>query len=215
MKLYTIGHSNHTLEKLIDLLKANGVDLLMDVRSAPYSRHNPQFNKDNLEVELPRRHIDYIFSGKHLGGRPPDPTCYKSRILPAEDTDYLHEVDYPEVMKRPWFEKGIDRLLEAATEHTIAILCSEEDPANCHRHHLIARYILEYFPEVEVRHIRGDGTVYGAASILKSVKDEKADQLKLFRTSLTSPSRIAQGSTFWIVEAAVPWERSTRKRSWE
>jgi uncharacterized protein (DUF488 family) len=180
MKLYTIGHSNHTLEKLAELLKANGVTTLVDVRTAPYSRHNPQFNKDNLEFELRRRQIDYIFSGKHLGGRPAEPGCYKSRALPADDADYLHEVDYPEVMKRPWFEKGIDRLLEIAEANTTAILCSEEDPANCHRHHLIAKYLLEYFPEVDVRHIRGDGQVYGAGAILKSVSDNKADQLKLF-----------------------------------
>jgi hypothetical protein len=83
-------------------------------------------------------------------------------------------------MQKTWFEKAIDQLLETADESPTAILCSEEDPANCHRHHLIARYILELFPEVDVRHIRGDGTVYGASSILRSVDEEKGDQLKLF-----------------------------------
>lgn len=180
MKLYTIGHSNHTQEKLVQLLVDNGIQTLVDVRTSPYSRHNPQFNKDNLEFWLSRSKITCIFSGKHLGGRPSDPTCYKHGKVPEEETDYLHEVDYRAVMEKPWFEKAIDDLLETAAESPTAILCSEEDPANCHRHHLIARYILELFPEVEVRHIRGDGRVYGAASILKSVDEERGDQLKLF-----------------------------------
>ena len=114
MKLLTIGHSNHSLDKLIRLLEANGVMTLVDVRTAPASRYNSHFNKSNLEQELPRREIQYVFAGKFLGGRPSDPTCYKSRALPAEGAYYLHEVDYQEVMKRDWFVKGVTRLLEIA-----------------------------------------------------------------------------------------------------
>ena len=168
MKLYTIGHSNHILEKLVRLLEDNSVTTLVDVRTAPYSRYNPQFNKENLELALPQREMQYAYAGKYLGGRPSDPTCYKRRTLPGEGVDYLHEVDYPEMMKRDWFIRGIERLLEMADEHTTAIMCSEENPAECHRHHLIARFLLEKHPEVDVRHIRGDGTVFGARSIRES-----------------------------------------------
>ncbi|MCL5998888.1 MAG: DUF488 domain-containing protein [Chloroflexi bacterium] len=180
MKLLTIGHSNHSLSTFIGLLEENGVMVLVDVRTAPMSRYNPQFNRDNLEVELPQHGIQYAFAGKYLGGRPSDPTCYKSRKLPAEGVDYLHEVDYPEVMQREWFIKGIDRLLEMADEQVTAIMCSEEDPAQCHRHHLIARYLLREHPEVKVLHIRGDGTVFGAASIHSSVDRPSAEQPSLF-----------------------------------
>jgi len=181
MRLFTIGHSNHSLDTFIRLLEENGVMTLVDVRSAPYSRFNPQFNKDNLERALPERDIQYAAAGKFLGGRPPDPKCYKKRTLPAEGADYLHEVDYPEVMKREWFINGIARLLEMADEQTTAIVCSEEDPAQCHRHHLIAKYLLREHPEVKVQHIRGDGTVYGAASILESVDEPgEAEQPSLF-----------------------------------
>ena len=177
MKLLTIGHSNHGLEKFIRLLEENGVMTLVDVRSAPHSRHNPQFNKENLEQELPRREIQYVFAGRYLGGRPTDPTCYKNRQLPVEGADYLFEVDYPEVMKRDWFIKGVQRLLELADEQTTAIVCSEEDPAHCHRHHLIAKYLMREHPEVKVQHIRGDGKVFGAASILDIVdKQEETEQ---------------------------------------
>ncbi len=179
MRLYTIGHSNHSLEKLIRLLEDNGVITVVDVRSAPYSRYNSQFNKDNLDSALSQRGIYYAFAGQYLGGRPSDPFCYKSRMLPGEGADYLHEVDYPEVMKRDWFIKGIERLLELADEQTTAILCSEENPAECHRHHLIAKYIMATHPEVSVRHIRGDGTVFGAAAITESLDEPSAEQLPL------------------------------------
>lgn len=180
MKLYTIGHSNHPLEKFIRLLEDYGVMTLVDIRSAPYSRYNPHFNKESLEIALPEHEIQYAYAGKYLGGRPQDATCYKHRSIPPEGTDYLHEVDYPEVMKRPWFIKGVERLLEIAGEQTTAILCSEENPAECHRHHLIAKYILAEYPEFDVRHIRGDGTEFGAKSLHVSVNEPKAKQQTLF-----------------------------------
>lgn len=176
MKLFTLGHSNHSLEKFVRLLEDNGVMTLVDVRTAPFSRFNPHFNKESLERELPARGIQYAFAGKYLGGRPSDPSCYKSRTLPAEGAAYLHAVDYPEVMRRPWFVQAIRRLLEMADEQTTAILCSEEDPAQCHRHHLIAKYLLREHPEVSVLHIRGDGHVFNAASLHVSVDEPSAEQ---------------------------------------
>ena len=179
MRLLTIGHSNHSLEKLVELLEAAGVATLVDVRTSPASRFNPQFNQFNLEQQLPRHLITYVFAGRYLGGRPPDPACYKRRQLPPEGADYLHEVDYPEVMRREWFVKSIDRLLELADEQTTAVMCSEENPAECHRHHLIAKYLLAERPEVDVRHIRGDGNIIGARSILASVEDPPGEQMPL------------------------------------
>jgi uncharacterized protein (DUF488 family) len=180
IKLYTIGHSNHSLDQFIRLLEENSIMTLVDVRSAPYSRYSPHFNKESLEAALRERDIQYAYAGKFLGGRPTDPGCYKSRTLPTERADYLHEVDYPEVMKRDWFRKGIDRLLELADEQTAAIMCSEENPAQCHRHHLIAKYLMANHPEVKVTHIRGDGTAYGAASITETVEAADGEQLSLF-----------------------------------
>ena len=180
MRLLTIGHSNHSVEKFVRLLEDNGIELLVDVRTAPYSRYNPHFNKEQLEGALAQRDIQYAYAGRYLGGRPSDPGCYKSRVLPAEGTDYLHEVDYPEMMKRPWFVQAISRLLELADEQTTAIMCSEEDPAECHRHHLIAQYLMAQHPEVDVQHIRGDGTVFGARSLKVSVNKPSAEQLTLF-----------------------------------
>jgi len=178
MKLLTIGHSNHSLDRLAGLLKAHGVRTLVDVRTAPYSRYHVQFNKGALEQGLGQYGVAYVFEGESLGGRPSDPTCYKSGVLPSEDTDYLQEVKYPEVMKRPWFVRGIQRLLDLAMRELTVILCSEEDPAKCHRHHLIARYLMAECPDVEVEHIRGDGSLMPARKVADNKPESR--QLSLF-----------------------------------
>jgi uncharacterized protein (DUF488 family) len=90
------------------------------------------------------------------------------------------EVDYPEVMKRDWFQQGIKRLLQQAGEEATAILCAEEDPARCHRHHLIARYLRDACPEVEVLHIRGDGSLLSAESLWNTANGPGEKQLTLF-----------------------------------
>lgn len=182
MKIFTIGHSNHSFEKLLDLLEENNISMLVDVRSAPYSRYNPQFNKEYLEKNLPKHWIEYSFAGQYLGGRPSDPSCYKSRKIPDAGSDYLHEVDYPEVMKRQWFKQGIERLIELLDEYMIAIMCSEEDPAECHRHHLIVKYLMVEYPEIDIKHIRGDGNVIGAKAITKSLDCETAQQISMFES---------------------------------
>jgi uncharacterized protein (DUF488 family) len=179
MQLYTIGHSNHPSEKFLHLLEENRIALLVDVRSAPYSRYNLQFNKESLEHTLSIHHIKYIYAGKHLGGRPTDLTCFKGGKLPDQETNYLHEVNYPEVMKRPWFQKGIERLLELAEKQTTAILCSEEDPTQCHRHHLITKYLMNEYPDWKIWHIRGDENVINAASIHLSVNQPAGEQPSL------------------------------------
>jgi len=178
MRLLTIGHSNHSLETLVELLEQHGVRTLVDVRSAPYSRYNVQFNKERLQQALGQYGLAYVFEGGSLGGRPSDPTCYRSGVVPDEDADYLAEVDYAEVMKRPWFLRGIERLLKLARAEPTAILCSEEDPARCHRHHVIACHLLAEHPEVDVQHIRGDATVVSARSIEASKPEFR--QLSLF-----------------------------------
>jgi uncharacterized protein (DUF488 family) len=180
MKLFTIGHSNHTIDQFMQLLIKYGIEQVVDVRSAPYSRYVKEYNRDYLESYLKNRQLLYKYEGKDLGGRPTDPSCYKKHKLPAEGTDYLHEVDYPEVMRKPWFEKGIERLMALAEERVTTILCSEEDPADCHRHHMIALYLADFYPEVEVLHIRKDGVLNKVRDVRKSVNDQQGEQLSLF-----------------------------------
>ena len=180
MKLYTIGHTSHSEDAFVRLLEENGVMTLIDIRTAPYSRYTPHFNGDNLEALLARHDIGYVYAGRYLGGRPSDPTCYKSRTPPSEGADYLHEVDCREITTRSWFLQAIERLLELADEQITAIMCSEEDPTKCHRHHLIARHLLDAHPEVDVRHIRGDGTVFSARAVRASLEKIPSQQLTLW-----------------------------------
>ncbi len=182
MKLFTIGHGNHTFIKFTDLLEASHIKWVADVRTMPYSKFNMQFDKEVFDSRLSSNGFHYTFLGKNLGGRPADPSCYKNRKLPdeREEIDYLHRVDYPAVMKQAWFIEGIKQLLGIANKQNTVILCSEEDPARCHRHHLIAKYLLAHYPEIEIQHIRGDGHLFNARDLHLSVDQPEDLQATLF-----------------------------------
>lgn len=155
--VYTIGHSNQTETQFLDTLKQHGIEILVDVRSAPYSRFTPHFNRESLRLHLKEAGIQYAYAGKKLGGRPDDPGCYLQRVIPEPGADYLNEVDYLAVEQRDWYQEGIQRLLDLAARQRTVVMCSEENPEICHRHHLIARTLLNQ--GVEVRHIRRNGAV--------------------------------------------------------
>ena len=157
VEIFTIGHSNLPTEEVIAALRANGIELVVDVRSVPFSQYTRHFNRDELERTLAAAGIGYAFAGEHLGGRPTDPTCYRTGELPEDGASYLDLVDYEEVAKRSWYRCGLARLVDVARARRTAILCSEEHPRRCHRHHLIARSLLEL--NVEVWHIRRHGTL--------------------------------------------------------
>jgi uncharacterized protein (DUF488 family) len=157
LQLYTIGHSNLAIDDFLRLLKDNYIRVLVDVRSQPFSRFNPQYNRDSLKYALAEATIGYVFAGDSLGGRPADPACYKDGVVPDGKANYLKLVDYAQVMQRDWYQAGIERLLQHAGERLVAIMCSEEDPMHCHRHHLVAQTLLKR--GVAVWHLRADGTV--------------------------------------------------------
>jgi len=165
VQLFTIGHSAHALEKFINLLELHGIQTLVDVRSVPASRFHSQFSKRNLSHSLARQEIQYVFLGQELGGRPSDPACYAGGVLPEKGTKPWPRPDYAQIVKRDWFIRGIERLLHYAADRPTTILCSEEDPARCHRHFLIAEYLRQNHPNIEVLHIRGNGTLLNAGEI--------------------------------------------------
>lgn len=145
MSIYTIGHSNHTLDAFLDLLRLHRIEVLIDTRSAPYSRFAPQFNKDALKAAVLGQGMRYGFYGRELGGRPEGDEFY----------DAQGHVLYGEVEKSPPFQEGLARLMGGAANCRVALLCSEEDPNVCHRRLLVTR-ILDGVG-IEVAHIRGDG----------------------------------------------------------
>lgn len=147
MRLYSIGHSNHSLEIFLGLLRQEDVHVLVDVRSSPYSRFAPHFNREELKPQLRSAGIQYLFMGDLLGGRPDGDEFY----------DAAGHVLYDEVAATSWFQEGIQRLSRGAASHRVAMMCSEEDPTDCHRRLLVARVLGEH--GFEVLHIRRDGSV--------------------------------------------------------
>jgi uncharacterized protein (DUF488 family) len=144
---FTIGHSNHSAEKFVRLLKGYGIEVVVDTRSHPYSRHAPRFNASAIEAVLSKDDIGYVFLGGELGGRPEGGEFY----------DAQGRVDYALVgCSRPFLD-GISSLEKELRTHTAALLCSEEDPARCHRRLLVGRALEER--GFTLRHIRGDGSI--------------------------------------------------------
>ena len=165
MKIYTIGHSAHPIERFINLLKMYNIQTIVDVRSVPHSRYHPQFRKGILERELNAVGIGYVFLGQKLGGRPDDPDCYPEGVQPSSEIQPWPKPDYEKVMAQAGFQEGIVELLEIVSQKRTVILCSEENPASCHRHGLIALYLKRNHPEIQIMHIRGNGVLVEAAEI--------------------------------------------------
>ena len=142
--IFTIGHSNHSLDGFLSLLGGGRIALLADVRSAPYSRFNPQFNRETLATAAGKRGIRYRYFGRELGGRPEDRACYVDG-----------RIRYDRVARLPAFRAGLERLLDAAARQRVAIACAEKEPLDCHRTLLVARELEAL--GARVRHILGDG----------------------------------------------------------
>jgi uncharacterized protein (DUF488 family) len=145
--LYTIGHSNHDQEYFCELLLQHGIDVLADVRSSPYSRYTSQFNAQQLKAALAAKGIRYVFLGDQLGGRPTDPEHY----------DQQGYALYYRMARSEPFLQGIERLVSGMRQYRVALMCSEEDPAVCHRFLLVSRVMAEQ--GAEIQHIRGDGSL--------------------------------------------------------
>jgi uncharacterized protein (DUF488 family) len=144
--VFTIGHSNHDLEELLSLLQEHSIQVIVDVRSAPYSRFAPQYNRESLERSLSARGIQYLFLGRELGARPSDPECY--------DQD---RVQYERIARSPAFLEGIRRVEEGAAGRRSALMCTEKDPLDCHRAILVAEALVKR--QIPVNHIHADGSV--------------------------------------------------------
>jgi len=163
--LYSVGHSNHEAARFLGLLKQHHIETLVDVRSAPYSRYCPQFNRPALEQLVARGDIQYVYMGDRLGGMPKGEAFY----------DDAGAVRYPAVAEAPFFIDGIHRLVTMASDRRCAMMCAEENPSHCHRHKLIEPALIA--AGVDISHIRGDGRLQ-AADALHAADDDA--QLRLF-----------------------------------
>jgi uncharacterized protein (DUF488 family) len=181
--LYSVGHSNVTLEDLLSLLQRHDIEVVADVRTSPRSRYVPHFDSESLQEALSHRAIRYVPLGQQLGGRPDGDEFY----------DEQDRVLYGRLARSELFQAGIDRVIKGSKNYRIALLCSEEDPSKCHRHLLIGRVLRDR--GITVLHIRSDGRL------------QTEDNLDT-RETATSP----QAALFEIDPGERPW-RSIRSVS--
>lgn len=183
--IFTIGHSNHSLEEFVALLQQHEITALVDVRSSPFSRFSPQFNKINLEQEMRKHHIKYVFLGRELGARPEDSSCYGEN----------GKVQFGRLKDSALFQEGIERVMRGAQQHIIALMCSEKDPLQCHRFLLVSRALIKH--NVDVSHILATGNLEPHEKTIARLPDPAgAEQDDLFDSkedlvSLLQEKRIA------------------------
>ena len=161
LTLWTIGHSNHPIEAFAGLLIAHSIDRVVDVRSAPYSRRQPQFNRETLERALHARDRHYTYLGDALGGRRAEPEVYESG-----------HARYDRIVRLPAFQAGLEQVRAwAGAGERVALMCAERDPVHCHRMLLVARCVrkqwvvehidaqggIESMPDAEARMVRSAG----------------------------------------------------------
>jgi uncharacterized protein (DUF488 family) len=151
-EVLTIGHSAYSWEHFVALLRSARVTAVADVRSSPYSRRNPHFNRDALSEELRSNGFSYVFLGKELGGRPSEPRFYCNGVA-----------DYEKMAQTTEFSKGLDRIIEGTKKYRVALMCSERDPTDCHRCLLVGRALAQR--GVRVSHILDLGKVVSHAEI--------------------------------------------------
>ena len=144
--VFTVGHSTHPVERLIELLKQHSITAVCDVRSKPYSRMNPQFNREILRDALRAEGIAYVFLGEELGARSNDKSCYRDG-----------QVQYDLLASTASFKQGLKRVRDGADKYRVALMCAEKDPLQCHRTILVSRHLVEQ--GIEVGHILADGSI--------------------------------------------------------
>ncbi|MDJ0534447.1 MAG: DUF488 domain-containing protein [Xenococcaceae cyanobacterium MO_207.B15] len=174
-KLFTIGHSNHNIEKFIALLKEYQVTAIADVRSSPYSRYLSHFNQTELKFYLKEARISYVFLGKELGARPKDESCYADG-----------KAIYEKIAARKLFTEGIERVIKGSKKYNIALMCAEKEPITCHRAVLLCQHLRNY--DLEINHIHQDSSLESHEQLEDRLLDlngyNKPKQLNLFEQSV-------------------------------
>ena len=168
--LYTVGYSCFTVEEFFEALKKYEITALVDVRSQPFSKYKPEFNKDNLTLVLKNSGIKYVFLGKELGARTDAPECKING-----------KVSYYKLAEHKDFKDGLQRVRNGMEKFQIAIMCAEKDPITCHRTILISRNIKS--ENLLIKHILENGELEEHSdSEIRLLKLCKLEQEDLFKT---------------------------------
>lgn len=193
--IFTIGHSNHPIERFLELLRAHKITALADVRSRPVASYSRHFDKAKLEASLKDADIAYVFLGYGLGGKPSEP----------EFSDEEGYVRYDRIAATPAFAEALERLETGVDRFTVAMMCGEEDPRGCHRRPLVGKVLAER--GIQVLHIRGDGRLQTEADLLteKQSRGATAIAADLFGETVVEAATAAPWRSLWKSKA----ERAT------
>ena len=175
--IYTIGHSTHQLNYFLELLREYGVTCIVDVRSVPASGYNPQYNQDTFKNFLKNNKITYLHFGEEFGARQTDPDLL--------DND--GKLDFDKVRKTWLFKNGLERIWQGVEKgFTIAIMCSESEPLDCHRFSMVSLGLEK--DGFEVKHILKDKSIKSNAELEKELLkkfEKKLPQKNLFDSDIT------------------------------
>ena len=152
-RIYTIGHSNHEIGTFLNLLRDTNIDMIVDVRSAPFSKMYPHFNRETLESSLKENMIGYLFLGDLIGGRSRNRKDYENG-----------QVVYSRLAAKDDYQTTIRRVFDGSTKFEIALMCSEKEPLDCHRTLLISQSLSAL--GAQVAHIYADGKIESHSEVL-------------------------------------------------
>jgi len=150
--IFTIGHSNHSVETFLGLVQNHDVNAIVDIRSHPYSNFAPHFSMKAIKGHLERAGIAYVFLGKELGARSNNPSCYRNG-----------KVQFDLLAKEPEFIEGIERIIQGMEKFRIVLMCSEKDPIDCHRALLVSRTLHQ--TNFMIYHIHPDASLESHAEL--------------------------------------------------
>ncbi len=187
--LFTIGHSNHPLDRFLAMLGDAGVTAIADVRSTPFSRRYPWFSQKALPKPLAQAGIAYVPLGDALGGRPADPALLRDGVA-----------DYEAIARTPAFQAGLTRVIEGRARYRVCLMCAEREPLDCHRCLLVSRALAER--GLAVGHILPDGTIEPQAETedrLLALTCEGEDLFADRATRLARAYRRRAGTHAWRV----------------
>ncbi|HEX3375843.1 MAG TPA: DUF488 domain-containing protein [Candidatus Acidoferrales bacterium] len=173
-RVLTIGHSNHTMDHFIGLLKIHGAQVVVDVHSQPYSKYATHFDRDALKLGLQSAGFRFLYLRRELGGRPESDEFY----------DQKGHVLYERVATTSIFQEGLKRLENGIREFRVATLCAEENPSACHRRLLVSRVLLDR--GIHEDHIRGDGRLQTEEELAAELNPDR-NQFALFQNSEAEP----------------------------
>ncbi|ASW43430.1 DUF488 family protein [Clostridium isatidis] len=161
MDIYTIGHSNYSLERLIDMLKYFDINCVVDIRGTPYSKYNVQFDKESIRYSLTKAGFTYIYMAEEFAAKRPSKISYNEEGFS----------DFEKVVQEEAFKRGVERIKNGINKgYKIVLLGAMQDPIRCHRSILVGRELTKL--GFNVKHILDDYTIQNQEYIDNRVLDK-------------------------------------------